>query len=405
MSGEVPAAVPAPPPAAGAPGPDGGAAPAAPAPTPPAGAGARLRVLFLVPSLAIAFALVAGAVLMIVTSPLVVGSLDPTLPLVAYLALVEGSLGSQNAIVQTFVEATPLILAGLAVGLGFRAGLFNIGAQGQFLIGALAAAVTGGMLAGASPLLAIPAAVLAGIVAGAAWGFIPGALRAFTGAHEVVTTIMLNYVAIFLIAYLVAGPLRDPGATFARTVDVVAAELPVLVGRNGHIGILIALLAVPATWWLLYRSTLGFEIRTVGANPDAARYAGMRPRMITVLTLTLSGLLAGLAGAIQILGISGWMPASYSTSVGFDAIAVALLGRSHPVGILFAALLFGAMRAGSGLMQIDAGIPVQMVDVLQGTILFFLAADVIIRKVTRIRATGGGLGDLATVTRSWGGGK
>lgn len=366
---------------------------------------AGIRGLLLIPAAAIAFALVVGAALMIVTSPLVVGSLDLGLPLVAYGALIEGSMGSMNAVVQTFVEATPLILAGLAVGLGFRAGLFNIGAQGQFLLGALAAAVVGGALAEASPLVAIPAALLAGILAGAAYGFIPGALRAFTGAHEVVTTIMLNYVAIFLIAFLVAGPLRDPAATFARTVDVVAAELPVLVGRNGHLGILIALLAVPATWWLLFRSTLGFEIRTVGANPDAARYAGMRPRFITVLTLTLSGLLAGTAGAIQILGISGWMPASYSTSVGFDAIAVALLGRSHPVGILFAALLFGAMRAGSGLMQIEAGIPVQMVDVLQGTILFFLAAEVIIRRVTRIRAEGGGLGDLATVTRSWGGGK
>jgi len=390
--------LPSPDPAAAAPG-------GTPAPVTPAGVGARLRALFLVPALAIAFALVAGAVLMIVTSPLVVGSLDLTLPLAAYGALIEGALGTPNAIIQTFVEATPLILAGLAVGLGFRAGLFNIGAQGQFLVGALAAAVAGGLLAATSPILAIPVGILAGIAAGAAWGFIPGVLRAFTGAHEVVTTIMLNYVAIFLIAFLVAGPLRDPDATFARTVDIVAAELPVLIGRNGHIGILIALLAVPATWWLLYRSTLGFEIRTVGANPDAARYAGMRPRFITVLTLSLSGLLAGLAGAIQILGISGWMPASYSTSVGFDAIAVALLGRSHPVGILLAALLFGAMRAGSGLMQIDAGIPVQMVDVLQGTILFFLAAEVIIRKVTRIRAAGGGLGDVATVTRSWGGGR
>jgi simple sugar transport system permease protein len=274
-------------------------------------------------------------------------------------------------------------------------------------MGGLAAGVVGGMLAGSSPLIAVLAAVIAGVAAGAIYGFIPGALKAYTGAHEVVTTIMLNYVAIFIIAYLVAGPLRDAAATFARTVDVGAARLPVVfgdTGRNGHIGIAVAFLAVPVVWWLLYRSTLGFEIRTVGANPDAARYAGMRPRFLVVLTMTLSGLLAGLAGAIQILGLSGYMPASYATTVGFDAIAVALLGRSHPAGILFAALLFGAMKAGSGLMQIQAKIPVQMVDVLTGTILFFLAIDVLIRRWLHIRAASDGTSELTTVTRSYGSG-
>lgn len=364
---------------------------------------ARVRSTLLVPLLAIVLALLVGGVIMILSSPLVTDSLNVSLPLTAYRALLEGSVGSGNAMIQTLVEATPLLLGGLAVGIGFKAGLFNIGAQGQFLMGALAAAITGGTLASSSPWLAVPAALVAGVVAGAAYGFIPGALKAFTGAHEVVTTIMLNYVAIFVIAYLVSGPLRDPSATFSRTVDVGAASLPILLGRNGHIGILLAALAVPAAWWMLYRSTLGFEIRTVGANPDAARYAGMRPRFLTVLTMSLAGLLAGVAGSIQILGLSHWMPASYSTNVGFDAIAVALLGRAHPVGILLAALLFGAMRAGSGLMQIQAGIPVQMIDVLQGTILFFLAAEVVIRRLFRIRAAGTAISELSTVTQSYGG--
>lgn len=365
---------------------------------------ARLRDQLLIPVLAILMGLVVGAVLMVVSSPLIDGQLEFDLPLKAYGALIDGSVGSFNAVVQTLVESTPLLLAGLAVGLGFKAGLFNIGAQGQFLLGALGAAVVGGWLAGGPAWLAIPLAVLAGIVAGAIYGFIPGVLKAFTGAHEVVTTIMLNYIAVYILAYLITGPLRDPFATFARTVDVGHAALPLLPGtRNGHVGILLAAIAVPIVWWLLYRSTLGFQIRAVGENPDAARYAGMRPRALIVLTMSVSGLLAGLAGAIQILGLTKHMPIGYASTIGFDAIAVALLGRSHPVGILLAALLFGAMRAGSGLMQVRAGIPVQMVDVLQGVILFFLAADVILRWLFRIRARGVGLGHETTVTRSYGG--
>ncbi|MFN8621817.1 MAG: ABC transporter permease [Chloroflexota bacterium] len=366
---------------------------------------ARLRAQLLVPLLAIFLALIVGGVIMILSSPLIDGSLNLALPFEAYRALLEGSLGSFDAIVQTMVEATPLVLAGLAVAIGFKAGLFNIGASGQLLMGALAAAIVGGALATASPVLAVPLAVLAALLVGGFYGFIPGALKAFTGAHEVVTTIMLNYIAVFIVASVVSGPLRDPAATFARTIDVGNAQLPIVIGdRNGHIGILIAALAVPAAWWLLYRSTLGFEIRTVGANPDAARYAGMRPRFLTVFTMSLAGLLAGLAGAIQILGLTGYMPASYSTSVGFDAIAVALLGRSHPVGVLFAALLFGAMRAGSGLMQIQAGIPVQMVDVLQGTILFFLAAEVVVRRWFRIRNAGPAEAAPTRITSSYGSG-
>jgi general nucleoside transport system permease protein len=373
---------------------------------------ARARAQLLVPALAIGLALVVGAVIMIVTSPLIDGSLNVWLPFEAYAALIKGSLGTPeqwihgdfNAIIQTLVETAPLVLAGLAVGLGFKGGLFNIGAQGQFLLAGLAAAVVGGLLAQSSPLLAVPAALIAALIVGAAWGFIPGALKAFTGAHEVVTTIMLNYIAIYIIAYLITGPLRDPTASFARTISVGNASLPVLFGRNGHLGIVIAALAVPAVWWLLYRSTLGFEIRAVGANPDAARYAGMRSRFLLILTMSLSGLLAGLAGGIQILGLTGYMPMGYSTSIGFDAIAVALLGRAHPVGILLAALLFGAMRAGAGLMQVEAHIPVQMIDLLQGIILFFLAAEVVLRKWFRIRAAGaGGVPAETTVTRSYGG--
>ncbi|MDP9270293.1 MAG: ABC transporter permease [Chloroflexota bacterium] len=367
----------------------------------------RVRAVITLPALSILLALITAGIIMILSSPLVTlnGSLDPSLPLSAYWSLLQGAFGSFDAIVQTLVSATPLILAGLAVGIGFKAGLFNIGGQGQFLIGGVAAAAVGASLSTAPAFIAVPAAVGAGMVAGATYGFIPGFLKAFTGAHEVVTTIMLNYVAIQIISYLITGPLRATGASFARSPDVGNAALVVILGDNGHVGLLFGFIAVPIVWWLLYRSTVGFEIRTVGANPDAARYAGMRARTLVVLTMTVCGLLAGLAGAGEILRLPdyGYMPAAYSTNVGFDGITVALLGRAHPVGILFAGLLLGAMRAGSGLMQVQAGIPVQMVDVLQGVILFFLTAELLVRQIFRIRAESAEVSELQTVTRSYGG--
>jgi simple sugar transport system permease protein len=363
----------------------------------------RLRQVALVPALSVLMALAVGAVVMILTSPMVTGSLSLTLPLEAYAAMLGGAFGSLNAVVNTFVNATPLVLAGLAVGIGFKGGLFNIGAQGQFLIGALAGTAVAFALNDASPAVAIPAAIIGGMIGGAVYGFIPGALKAFTGAHEVVVTIMLNFVALSIISWAISGPLIGEGVTFARTNDLEAAALPIIIGRNGHLGILLAAAAVPIAYWLLYRSTTGFEIRTTGANPDAARYAGMRPRGVIILTMSLSGLFAGLAGITEILGKVGFMSASYAPGIGFDAIAVALLGRAHPVGILFAALLFGAMQAGAGNMQILAGLPVQMIDLLQAVILFFITADIIVRRLFRIRAEAGEIVELASVSRSYGG--
>jgi general nucleoside transport system permease protein len=369
---------------------------------------------------AVLLALVVGAIVMVLTSPIITGSLDPWLWAEAYLALLQGATGiaiifdpfavefrSLNGVIDSLVRATPYILGGLAVGLGFKAGLFNIGAQGQFLMGALGAVTAGIVLADAPTVIAVPLALLVGMLAGAAYGFIPGWLKAFTGAHEVVVTIMLNFVAIQIISWAVSGPLRAAGATFARTPDVGEARLWVLTGTSGHLlhsGVILAFVAVPIVWWVLYRSTIGFEIRTVGANPDAARYAGMRPRMLIVLTMTVSGLLAGLAGSIEILGVQHYLPAAYATTVGFDAITVALLGRANPWGIMFGGLLLGSLRAGAPLMQILAGVPVQMIDILQGVILFFLAADLIVRWVFRIRdAKGATVDELKTVTSSYGG--
>jgi general nucleoside transport system permease protein len=371
---------------------------------PRSGPVARYLRMAIIPVAAVAGGLIVGAIVIIFSSWLQ-GSVDFLLPLQAYANLLEGAFGSVRGLTFTILAATPLILGGMAVGLGFKAGLFNIGVQGQFLMGAMGAAAVGAAVAESPAIVAIPSAVAAGILLGAGWGFIPGALKAWTGAHEVVTTIMLNFIGSIFITYLITGPLEAPGFAFSRTGPVGNAAYPTLFGTDIHLGVLIAFALVPAVWWLLWRSTLGFEIRTVGANPDAARYAGMRPRFLLILTMSLCGLLAGLAGAGQILGISGFMTASYGTAVGFDSISVALLGRAHPVGIMFAALLFGAMRAGSGLMQIEAGIPPEIIDVIQASILFFLAADVLVRHLLRIRTAPSTEPDeLQTVTKTYGSG-
>jgi general nucleoside transport system permease protein len=378
---------------------------AAPAPQ-PAGRSLQRRLIdaAAVPLGALLLAFLVGSVLIVLSSLRTSGSLDLALPLAAYSAMLEGAglYGNVNGLVNTVVQSIPLVLGGLAVGVGFKAGLFNIGAKGQYLIGAVASAGVGAAVANWPSPLAITTAILAGGLAGAAWGFIPGALKAWTGAHEVVITIMLNTIAAATISYLISGPLLATGFSFDRTGDIGNAALPIIFGRNLHAGVFLAVIAVPAIWWLLNRSTLGFEIRTVGANPSAARYAGMRPGFITIFTMSLCGLLAGLGGASEILGINHFVSAGYDSNVGFDAITVALLGRANPIGIAFAALLFGAMRAGSGLMQINTGIPVEIVDILQAIVLLFIAADVIVRRVLRIRGAGAGLVELQTVTKSYG---
>jgi len=362
--------------------------------------------LIALPFISILLALLMGAIVILGSEVIVPGRpFDVTLPLTAYSALFQGAFGTLDAIVNTIRAATPLVLGGLAVGLAFKAGLFNIGAQGQFLMGALGSVTVGVALNEASPFIAIPAALLAGAAAGAVWGFIPGFLKAISGAHEVVTTIMLNYVAVATIAWAVSGPLDQPGSPSPITAQVGNAALPVIIGRNGHLGALVAVAAVVAVGWLLFRTTRGFEIRTVGANPDAARYAGMKPRLVLVGTMSLAGVLAGLAGATVVLGVTHYMTASFGTTVGFDSIAVALLGRSSPIGIVFAALLFGAMRAGAPLMQIQTHslIPAELVDVLQATILLFLVAHEVIRRVFRLRGVKAGLESTETIARTYGG--
>ena len=365
--------------------------------------GNRVWATMALPLLSIVLALVVGAIVIILSSALEPGKpIDFGLPLRAYAALFDGSLGGENGRVSTLVQAAPLILAALGVGLAFKAGLFNIGGEGQFLVGALGSVAAAVALQDYGPIVAPLGAITVGALAGAFWGFIPGFLKAFSGAHEVVTTIMLNFIARALMAFLITGPLRLPRSPNPVTPNVGDAALPILIGRDGHVGIVIAFLAVPVIWFLLYRMTLGFEIRAVGANPDAARYAGMKPRRLVMLTMSIAGMLAGLAGTLNILGISHQMNATFTTSVGFDSITVALLGRSNPVGIVMAGLLFGSMRAGAGFMQIRAGVPAELVDLLQAIILLFLVASPVVRRLFRLRGVKANLGTTDTMSRTYG---
>jgi len=298
-------------------------------------------------------------------------------------------------------KATPLVFSGLAVSFAFKAGMFNIGAQGQLLLGALTSAAVGFGVHGLPPVLHVLLALFAGLAAGALFAVIPGVLKTSTGAHEVITTIMLNYVAINVTDYFANGPWKDttPGNLVARTPAILdSAVIPRI--SEIPLGFFIAVIFAVAVWWLLYKTTFGFEIRTVGLNPHAAKYAGIKVAKTLILTMVLSGLLAGLGGAVETQGVVGRYQPGFNVGLGFDGITIALLGKTNPIGNIPAALLVGAMKAGSSQMQFQAGVAKEITDVIQALILFFVAADVIVRWLIRMRET-----DEAkvTLTTGWGG--
>lgn len=344
----------------------------------------RLRAVLdriAVPVLAIFTALVVSSLAMV---------LSGTNPITAYLALGEGAFGSETAIIETLIKTTPYILAGLAIALAFRGGLFNIGVQGQLFAGSVCAVWVGYSIE-LPAVLHIAAALLAGTLGGALWGWIPGWLKARYGAHEVITTIMLNYIAARIINWAIAtnGPLRAPRTVVPETRAVLeSARLPILIeGTRLHAGVILAVLTAAVVYWLLWRTVAGFEIRTVGSNPSAARYAGINVERGIVLSMVISGALAGLGGGIQVLGLSPYnFTTGFNVGLGFDSIAVAVLGGLHPFGVVLSSFLFGAMEAGSRLMQLRTKVPIDIVTIVQGLILTFVAADQIIRGLYRIRA-------------------
>lgn len=317
----------------------------------------------------------------------------------SYVALFQGAVFNYEAktftnmirpLTETMVWATPLLFAGLGLGIGFRAGMFNIGAQGQVLMGAGVAAIIGFKATLPGALLLI-AALLGSIIIGGIWAGIAGYLKAKTGANEVIVTIMLNWIATWLAAYLLTTQFMRQGAAQPITPPVADnAMLPRLLPEpfRLHLGFVLALLAALGVWWLMERSTLGFKFRAVGANPEAARTAGINVNMVYVWVLGVAGILAGLGGASVVLGTNRTFVESSAGSIGFDAITVALLGKSRPLGTVWAALLFGALRAGAPFMQTMAKTPIDIVLVIQAVIVLFIAAPGLVRTIFVLPKTG-----------------
>ncbi len=406
------------------------------APAPPAGKGPLWRRAvdaylygnqIVVTLLSLVVALIFGAVLIAITDEPTRSSLayffqHPTDTLsrawdaisAGYSALFRGSIFNTDSfysnggvpvfrpLSDTLVNAAPLILGGLAVGVAFRSGLFNIGVQGQLIIGAIFAGYVG--FAWHLPVVIhVIVAILAGMLGGAIWGGIVGVLKAKTGAHEVITTIMLNYVAYSLLGYLLTlNGFQAPKSTEATTSYIDSnAHLPMLF-EDLHSGLIIALIATAACWWLFSRSTLGFALRAVGANPAAARTAGVNVARVTILAMVISGVLAGLVGASQVLGTRHVLTQDVDAGLGFDAITVSLLGRGNPGGTVLAGLLFGAMRAGGVVMAADTHTPSAVVSVIEPVIVLFIAAPALIRGLFRLRAARAGTG-AGTLAKGWNG--
>ncbi|NJD58812.1 MAG: ABC transporter permease [Anaerolineales bacterium] len=387
----------------------------------------------LVPILAIFLGMVCGGIIIIITSESVWAAFQVSIGAglkeawnvvaTAYSALFVGAFGRPGDLIKALasgdpklinlaiypftdglVAATPYIFAGLSVAFGFRAGLFNIGAEGQLFLGAIFAAFVGYSFKGLPWFIHMPLAFLAGAVGGGLWGFIPGWLKAKTGAHEVINTIMMNYIAFRLSDWLLTGPMKRPDSfnPVSPTIQP-GAELPTFFGApvRFHLGFFIALLVAWLVSWYLFKTRWGFDLRTVGTNPRAARYAGMSVTMQIILGMTLAGALAGMAGGNEVLGVNHNLAMAFSSGYGFDAIAIALLGNSSPFGVVLASLLFGFLRSGATNMMLKTGIPIDIVSVVQAFILVFIAAPAITRTIFRLKQPA--KGEEVVLSTSWGG--
>ena len=350
----------------------------------------------ILPLLAVILGLVAGAILMISAG---------ANPIEAYSAMISGAFGGGSELGRTLEKATPLILAGLAVAFAFKAGLFNIGGQGQLLLGA-AFGAWAGFAFDLPAIIHIPFTLIVGGFVASLLGALVGLLKATRGVHEVISTIMLNFVAANFTDWLASrdGPWFDPPETnpsnLARTPLVAdSAEIPRVAGLP--MGFLVAVAAAVVIWWLLERTTFGFEIRTVGANRHAARYAGISGTRMIVLAMAISAFLAGLGGVIETTGVVGRFEPGFNTGLGFDGITIALLARTNPLAVVPAALLLGAMDAGSSLMQARSSIEPEIISLIQAFILFLVAAPTVVRWITRLRQAEAG--EEIQLSTGWGG--
>lgn len=443
--------------------------------TPKQSAWLRLMNLMSMPALAILTAFVIGALLILVTSGsfVTVGE--------AYWGLIRGAFIKTRGLSETFVATVPYVLLSLGVAVGFKTGLFNIGVEGQFTIGAICAAWAGAAFKDLPSFIHLPLALGAGALGGAIWAAIPAFLKARTGAHEVISTMMMNYVAFRLVEYLITWPLKDPLATTVQTMRIAhqaeiwtMADIPerlkdpsnalvaalvvwlvvslivrTIVGRQPkgriqtnlqrravyvgsgfvaglltffvlppltrlwwpftdqydrlHTGLFLAIGAAIFIWWIMEKTTIGYELRTVGANPSAARYAGASITRNIMTAMIISGALAGLAGTVEVLGVSicRCLPLFFSSGYGWDSIGIALLAKNNPFGILAASFLFGAMRNGADLMELTSGVSKYIISLVQALVLLFVAAPAVVRWLYRIKAAR--KEDEAPLTRGWGG--
>lgn len=307
-------------------------------------------------------------------------------PLTAYRILFVESFGSVKNLATTLQRATPLMFTGLAVAFAYRAGLFNIGAEGQLYIGAFAAAWVGFTFMGLPRLIHLPLAVLAGMLGGAFWGAIPGFLKAKLGIHEVINTIMLNFIALYLTDWLATGPFHG-GSWVPETARIAptAALTRLYPPTRLSSGVFLALAAALVAYLILWKTKQGYELRAVGLNPQAAEYGGINVARNTIIALAISGALAGLAGTEQILGLHNRFIVRFSADLGFMGVAVALLGKNHPLGVLLAAILFGALQTGSAAMDRLTSVPRELITIIQALIIFFVAAEYLIRRLLRMK--------------------
>jgi simple sugar transport system permease protein len=313
-------------------------------------------------------------------------------PLLAYASLFEASLGSVNGLAETAIRTVPLALCGVGIALAFRAGVFNVGAEGQLFIGGITAAWTGLQLAGQPQWLVLPAMGIAGALAGAGWSAIAGVLKLRFRADELITTIMLNYVAIHLVGWLLHGPLQEPGSPLARTARLgLEARLPLLVeGTRLHAGLLVAIAVAMVAQVFLWRSVAGFRLRAVGQNARAAENAGMNVKALAWTGFLLCGALAGLAGFAEVAGVQRRMIENLSPGFGYTAIIVALLGQTNPLGVLSAAILFAALQIGATTMESAAGVPSALTTVIQALVVLLLIAQNALPRLIGRRAAAGG---------------
>lgn len=311
--------------------------------------------------------------LAILSIPLLIIKINPFVVLQAILL---GAFGNLFAFGNTLKYAVPFIFTSLAFAFAYHSGLFNIGAEGQFQLGALAAVWVGLQFHSLTPILHITLALLASLILGGIWGWLPGVMKAYKGINEIITTIMLNYVGTYLTSLVYLGPLADPNAPYATTPTIEkSAELPfVLPGTRLHAGFILAVVSILVVYFLLKHTSFGLRIRTVGGNPKAARYAGLSPRSSQLISMVISGAIAGIGGGIEVLGVARKIGDGWSSGWGFDGIAVSLLARNNPIGIFFSSIFFGALETGAGKMQAVTGVPGSFALLLQGLPVLFLIA-------------------------------